>query len=179
MCPEGATAQPDSSCDCAPGLFQVWYLQGYFYSHEPSSPVHRGDSFYTSSGQQVEQFIGSGEVTNTSGTARNISVVTMSAVGSAGSDTQIPMRVVTAHGQILDGSTTSSDPTLACVSCVNSSGSSLPREGILACKCNNSVHSHLGVCEDSLDGSVAARVVVGKKVLTHQVRFCTSLLAVH
>ena len=45
-----------------------------------------------------------------------------------------------------------SDPTLACVSCVNSWGSSLPRENILACKCKNSVHSHLGVCEDSLDG---------------------------
>ena len=45
-----------------------------------------------------------------------------------------------------------SDPTLACVTCVNSWGSSLPRENILACKCKTSVHSHLGVCEDSLDG---------------------------
>ena len=45
-----------------------------------------------------------------------------------------------------------SDPTFVCVSCVNSWGSSLPRENILACKCKNSVHSHLGVCEDSLDG---------------------------
>ena len=45
-----------------------------------------------------------------------------------------------------------SDPTLACVSFVNSWGSSLPRENILACKFKNSVHSHLGVCEDSLDG---------------------------
>ena len=49
-------------------------------------------------------------------------------------------------------STHYSDPTLACVSCVNSWRSSLPRENILACKCKNSVHSHLGVCEDSLDG---------------------------
>ena len=38
------------------------------------------------------------------------------------------------------------------VSCVNSWGSSLPRDNFLACMCKNSVHSHLNVCEDSLDG---------------------------
>ena len=79
MCPEGATAQADSSSDCAPGLFQVWYVKAIsiHVSHFAQSIEVTA---YTSSGQQVEQFIGSGEVYKNFGTARNISVVTVSAV---------------------------------------------------------------------------------------------------
>ena len=86
MCPEGATAQPDSSCDCAPGLFQVWYVKAISI-HVSRLAQSIEVTAYTSSGQQVEQFIGSGEVHKNFDTARNISVVTVSAVGSAGSNT--------------------------------------------------------------------------------------------
>ena len=65
MCPKGATAQPDSSCDCAPGLFQVWYVKAIFI-HVSRLAQSIEVTAYTSSGQQVEQFFGCGEVTKTS-----------------------------------------------------------------------------------------------------------------
>ena len=43
-----------------------------------------------------------------------------------------------------------SNPTVACASCVNSVGSSVPREDILAWKCEGSVDTPLGVCKDFL-----------------------------
>ena len=135
--------------------------QGHFHSREPSCPVIEV-TVNTGSGAIYRKWQ---NVHRLRHRKKNISVVTVSAVESAGSDTQIAMRVVTAHGQILDFTEyhavsiqeepTSlfhrrvnhySDPTMACVSCVNSSGSSLPRKDILACKCKKSVHSHLGVC---------------------------------
>ena len=61
LCPEGATAQPDSSCDCAPGLFQVWYVKAISI-HVSRLAQSIEVTAYSSSGQQVEQFIGSGEV---------------------------------------------------------------------------------------------------------------------
>ena len=80
------------------------------------------------------------------GTAMERSVVTVSAVGNAGSNTQIMMRVVSLEGKLLDVPeyqgvpiqewTTylfhrrvkhSSDPTVACASRVNLVGSCPPR----------------------------------------------------
>ena len=124
---------------------------------------------YTSAGQPVEHVVGSGEVYMDFGTTMEISVVTVSAVGSAGSNTQTMMRFVSLEGKPLDVPeyqgvpiqewTTYlfhrrvnhySDPTVACASCVNSVESSVPREDILACKRENSVHTPLGVCRDFL-----------------------------
>ena len=101
VCPEGAMKLSDSSCDCAPGLFQVWYIRGLFIKQQgliQSMEV----TAYTSAGQPVEPVVGSGEVYMDFGTAMEISVVTVSAVGSAGSNTQIMMRVVSLEGKLLD-----------------------------------------------------------------------------
>ena len=168
VCPEGAMKLSDSSCDCAPGLFQVWYIRGLFIKQQgliQSLEV----TAYTNAGQPVEHVVESGEVYMDFGTAMETSVVTVSAVGCAGSNTQIMMRVVSLEGKLLDVPeyqvvpiqewTTYlfhrrvnhySDPTVACVSCVNSVGSSVPREDILACKCEGSVDTPLGVCGDFL-----------------------------
>ena len=166
VCPEGAMKLSDSSCDCAPGLFQVWYIRGLFIKQQgliqsmevtAYTPVEHVDREWRTC------------CTWTSEPQVEISVVTVSVIGSAGSNTQIMMRVVSLEGKLLDVPeyqgvpiqewTTYlfhrrvnhySDPTVACASCVNSVGSSVPREDILACKCEGSVNTTLGVCGDFL-----------------------------
>ena len=79
----------DSSCDNAPGLFQVWYIRALSIKQQDlilSIEV----TAYTSAGQPVKHVAGSGEVYMDFGTAMEFSVVTVSAYGSAGSK----MRVV-------------------------------------------------------------------------------------
>ena len=161
VCPEGAMRLADSSCDIVPGLIQVWYIRALSIKQQDlilSIEV----TAYTSAGQPVKHVAGSGEVYMDFGTAMEFSVVTVSAHGSAGSNTQIMMRVVSLEEELLDVPeyqgvpieewTTYlfhkrvnhySDRTLACVSCVNSVGSSVPQEVILACKSKGSVNTPL------------------------------------
>ena len=154
----------NSFCDNAPGLFQVWYIRALFIKQQ--DPILSIEvTAYTSAGQPVKHVAGSGEVYIDFGTAMEFSVVTVSAYGSAGSNTQIMMRVVSLEEELLDVPEYQgvpieewtahlfhkrvnhhSDRTLACVSCVNSVGSSVPQEDILACKSKGSVYTPLGPC---------------------------------
>ena len=138
MSPEGATAQPDSSCACAPGLFQFWYVKAI--------------------------------VIHVSRLTECIKVTAYTVATKLSSFSEIAKRQRLRHRKEdkyphsercrrhwirhadcdarCDRAWTNpswvnqySDPTLACVFCMNSSGSSL------ACKC-----SHLAVCKDSLNG---------------------------
>ena len=173
VCPEGAMRLADSSCDNASGLFQVWYIRALSIKQEDlilSIEV----TAYTSADQPVKHVAGSGEVYMDFGTAMEISVVTVSANGSTGSNTQIMLRVVSLEEELLDVPeyqgvpieewTTYlfhkrvnhfSDRPLACVSCVNSVGSSVPQEDILACKSKGSVHTPLGLCGVTAGSTVA------------------------
>ena len=90
----------NSFCDNAPSLFQVWYIRALFIKQQDlilSIEV----TAYTSAGQQVRHVAGSGEVYRDFGTAMEISVVTVSAYGSSGSNTQIMMRVVSLEEELL------------------------------------------------------------------------------
>ena len=91
----------NSFCDNAPGLFQVWYIRALFIKQQDlilSIEV----TAYTSAGQPVRHVAGSGEVYMDFGTAMEISVVTLSAYESSGSNTQIMMRVVSLEEELLD-----------------------------------------------------------------------------
>ena len=91
----------NSFCDNAPGLFQVWYIRALFIKQQDlilSIEV----TAYTSAGQPVRHVAGSGEVYMDFGTAMEISVVTVSAYGSSGSNTQIMMHVVSLEEELLD-----------------------------------------------------------------------------
>ena len=174
----------DSSCDCAPGLFQVWYIRGLFIKQQGLIQSMEVPA-YTSAGQPVEHVVGSGEVYMDFGTAMEISVVTASAVGSAGSNTQIMMRVVSLEGKLLEtpeyqgvqeGVNHYSDPIVACASCVNSVGSSVPR-GI------SWLASAKVLWTPPLSAGISWQSCLNwnfrwKKVVTHQALYCTSLKAV-
>ena len=100
-CPEGAMKLANSFCDNAPGLFQVWYIRALFIKQQDlilSIEV----TAYTSAGRPVRHVAGSGEVYMNFGTAMKISVVTLSAYGSSGSNIQIMMRVVSLEEELLD-----------------------------------------------------------------------------
>ena len=88
-------------CNNAPGFFQVWYIKALFIKLQDlilSIEV----TTYTSAGQPVRHVAGSGEVYMGFGTAMEISVVTVSAYGSSGSNTQIMMHVVSLEEELLD-----------------------------------------------------------------------------
>ena len=91
----------NSFCNNAPSLFQVWYIRALFIKQQDlilSIEV----TAYTSAGHQLRHVAGSGEVYWDFGTAMEISVVTVSAYGSSGSNTQIMMRVVSLEEELLD-----------------------------------------------------------------------------
>ena len=101
VCPEGAMKLANSFCDNAPGLFQVWYIRALFIKQQDlilSIEV----TAYTSAGRPVRHVAGSGEVYMNFGTAMKISVVTLSAYRSSGSNVQIMMRVVSLEEELLD-----------------------------------------------------------------------------
>ena len=101
VCLDGAMRFADSSCGNASGLFQVWYIRSLSIKQEDlilSIEV----TAYTSADQPVKHVAGSGEVYMDFGTAMEISVVTVSACGSTGSNTQIMLRVVSLEEELLD-----------------------------------------------------------------------------
>ena len=146
--------QPDSSCDCAPGLFQVWYVKA-FSKHVSRLAQSIEVTAYTRSGQQVEQFIGSGEercrkrwIRHADCDARCDRARTNprcsrvpGSVHSRGANVLVPQK-----GQPLLRSDVGVRLLCELVGVISSA------RGYLGLQVTNSVHSHLGVCEDSLDG---------------------------
>ena len=141
----------------ASGLFQVWYIRALSIEQEDHI-LSIEVTAYTSAHH----------------TAMEIIVVTVNAYESTGSNTQSMLRVVSLEEELLDVPEYQGVPiekwatylfhksvnhysarTLACVSYVNSVGSSVPQEDILACKSKGSVHTPLGLCGVTKGSTVA------------------------